>query len=137
MVTEYNEAISASLADEETVTYEPTAAWSNVGTTNPPPARQAHTAVIYSDAMYVFGGERSAYEYNDLWKYTFATDSWEFQPTANSSAELGRHDHSAVVYEDAMYVYGGRSPTPLGDFWKYSFVSKTWTKCPSSPGMAP
>jgi N-acetylneuraminic acid mutarotase len=87
--------------------------------------------------MYVFGGERSAYDYSDVWKYTFATDTWEFQATTNSFAALGRHDHSAVVYGDEMYVYGGRSPSPLGDFWKYSFATKTWTEMPSSAGMMP
>jgi len=137
MVTAYDETVSTSLDAEETVQYEQSAVWSTVGSTNPPPARQAHSAVIYSDAMYVFGGERSAYEYGDLWKYTFATDGWEFIPTVNSSASLGRHDHSAVVYGDAMYVYGGRSPMPLNDLWMYSFTSGTWTELPNSPGMAP
>merc|ERR1719491_1635012 len=46
-----------------------------------------------------------------------------------------RHDHSAVVYGDAMYIYGGRSPVPLGDFWKYSFVDGTWTSMPTPEGM--
>merc|ERR1712178_246551 len=137
MVTEYDPMVSSELGEEETVSFEQMASWSTLGETNPPPARQAHTAVVYEDAMYVFGGERSAYEYSDLWKYTFATDDWDFQPTSNSSAALGRHDHSAVVYGDAMYVYGGRSPAPLGDFWVYSSSAKTWTEMPTSMGMAP
>jgi N-acetylneuraminic acid mutarotase len=136
LVTEYDPSVSAASMAEETVTYAPTAAWSTVGTTNPPPARQAHTAVVYDDAMYIFGGERSAYEYSDLWAYTFGTDTWAFQPTTNSSSELGRHDHTAVVYGDSMFVYGGRSPEPLADFWEYSFATKSWMLLPSSAGMA-
>jgi len=137
LVTAYDPTVSTGLMEEENVNFDPTAEWSAVGAIDPPPARQAHTAVVYDDGMYVFGGERSAYEYSDLWKYTFATDSWEFQFTANSSAALGRHDHSAVVFGDAMYVYGGRSPAPLGDMWKYNFVTMTWTEMPSNHGMAP
>ena len=52
------------------------------------------------------------------------------------SAALGRHGHTAVVYGDAMYVYGGRSPQPVGDFWKYDFTMQAWTEQPSSEGMA-
>merc|ERR1712070_642118 len=84
---------------------------------------------------YVFGGERSAYEYPDLWKYEFSTSTWEYQAITNSAADLARHDHTAVVYGDHMFVYGGRSPQPRGDMWAYSFKDKTWTAQPSSSGM--
>lgn len=100
------------------------------------PARQAHTAVVYDEAMYVFGGERSAYEYSDVWKYSFEQDQWMFQAPVNSSTALGRHDHSAVVYDDAMYVYGGRSPSPRDDFWKYDFKTMEWVPMPTSPKMS-
>eukprot|EP00959_Pyramimonas_sp_CCMP1952_P241647 5050683-Pyramimonas_sp.AAC.1 len=101
IVTPYNPDISVASHEEEYVVYNPEAKWEAVGTSSPPPARQAHTAVVYDDAMYVFGGERSAYEYSDVWKYDFEADQWAFQAPVNSSAELGRHDHSAVVYNDA------------------------------------
>eukprot|EP00854_Cymbomonas_tetramitiformis_P001562 gene1562-2195_t len=134
-VSEYDPMVSAAYMAEEFVSFDRANQWSKVGETNPPPARQAHTAVVYDDAMYVFGGERSAYEYSDLWKYTFEGDAWEFQATVNSSSRLGRHDHTAVVYGDSMYVYGGRAPMPKADMWAYSFSNKTWSEQPHSPGM--
>ena len=87
--------------------------------------------------MYIFGGERSSYFYGDLWQYKSSQDSWSFVPVKNASASLGRYDHSAVVYGDAMYVYGRRSDGPLGDFWKYDFNLQTWNQMPTSDGMAP
>uniref|UniRef100_A0A7S0WPQ0 Uncharacterized protein n=1 Tax=Pyramimonas obovata TaxID=1411642 RepID=A0A7S0WPQ0_9CHLO len=137
IVTPYNPDVEVHSSEEEFVNYNPEAKWEVVGSSSPPPARQAHTAVVYDDAMYVFGGERSAYEYSDVWKYEFEADEWAFQAPVNSSAELGRHDHSAVVYQDAMYVYGGRSPAPRDDFWKYDFKTKTWVPMPTSDLMHP
>jgi len=136
IVTPYNADISVSHDKEEVVVYNPEATWATVGATSPPPARQAHTAVVYDEAMYVFGGERSAYEYSDVWKYDFKEDMWAFQAPVNRSAALGRHDHTAVVYDDAMYVYGGRSPSPRDDFWKYDFKTREWVPMPTSPKMS-
>jgi len=137
-ITPYDPSVNTALdGDELPVVFSKEAEWSVVGSQNPPPARQAHSAVVYKDGMYIFGGERSAYEYSDVWKYTFELDSWEYQAPANSFPGLGRHDHSAVVYGNTMYVYGGRSPAPLGDFWAYNFETNSWTPMPTSEGMMP
>jgi len=107
--------------------------WTEVTSTGPP-ARQAHSAVVYNSSMYVYGGERSAYEYSDIWKFEPSTEEWTFVSPMNDSAPA-RHDHSAVVYGDYMYVYGGRGPQPLGDHWRYSFPDCTWEEMPISSGM--
>ena len=137
MATSYDPDVSIKIHPEEGVSYSPGSGWTQVGLTNPPPKRQAHSSAVYSDSMYIFGGERSSYFYGDLWQYEFATDTWSFIPVKNASSLLGRYDHSAVVYGDAMYIYGGRSPSPLGDFWKYDFKLQTWNAMPTSSGMAP
>ena len=137
MATSYDPDVSVKIHAEEGVSYSPGSGWTQVGLTNPPPKRQAHSSAVYSDSMYIFGGERSSYFYGDLWQYEFATDTWSFIPVKNASSLLGRYDHSAVVYGDAMYIYGGRSPSPLGDFWKYDFKLQTWNAMPTSSGMAP
>eukprot|EP00959_Pyramimonas_sp_CCMP1952_P341601 7155706-Pyramimonas_sp.AAC.1 len=100
-----------------------------------PPARQAHSAVAYGDAFYIYGGERSAYEYSDIWRFDVDSERWSFVSPRNDTAPR-RHDHSAVVYGDAMFVYGGRGPRPLGDFWMFDFNAQEWTEMPSSPAMA-
>mmetsp|Transcript_40777 Transcript_40777/g.77851 ORF Transcript_40777/g.77851 Transcript_40777/m.77851 type:complete len:613 (+) Transcript_40777:1-1839(+) len=135
LVTEYIPELTVSYMEEQPVVFSREAKWETVGRQDPPPARQAHTAVVYDHGMYIFGGERSAYEYSDVWRYDFEGDLWEFQPPANSFDSLPRHDHSAVVYNHTMFVYGGRSPAALGDFWAYTFSSNTWRPMPVSEGM--
>jgi len=100
-----------------------------------PPARQAHAAVVYDGCMFVHGGERSAYEYSDIWKFDPAVKEWSFVSPKNDTAPA-RHDHSAVVYDGVMYIYGGRGPVPLGDFWMYTFATGEWMEMPSSEGMS-
>ena len=136
IATSYDPNVEAIVGAEQAVSYNPLAKWKQVGLGASPPARVGHTAVVYGDGFYVFGGERSSYEYGDVWKYAFADDKWTFVAAKNSSAALGRHGHTAVVYGDAMWVYGGRSPQPVGDFWKYDFTMQAWTEQPSSEGMA-
>merc|ERR1711865_1185998 len=120
--------------DVEPTSYKPHVEWTQMP--SGPPARQGHSAVAYGESFYVYGGERSAYEYSDIWKFNTTAEEWSFVSPLNDTAPP-RHDHTAVVYGDAMYVYGGRSPVPLGDFWKFSFADGTWEEMPMSAGMHP
>uniref|UniRef100_A0A061RPG4 Btb poz domain containing protein n=1 Tax=Tetraselmis sp. GSL018 TaxID=582737 RepID=A0A061RPG4_9CHLO len=121
--------------EEEPVLFDEAHQWELVDSTIQPPARHGHTAVIFADGMYVFGGERAAYEYSDLWKFVIPKNSWQFIAPRNSSSDLGRHDHSAVVYNRTMYVYGGRSPRARSDFWAYDFDEGTWSPLPTCDAM--
>eukprot|EP00899_Mesostigma_viride_P026947 jgi/Mesvir1/7437/Mv19218-RA.1 len=102
--------------------------WSPVGS-GAPPARQAHSAVVWGDAMVIYGGERSSYEYSDIWRFSFTDESWSFVSPKNAPPPA-RHDHSAVVYKDKMCVLGGRAPRPLGDFWCFSSTTLEWEQIP-------
>eukprot|EP00951_Prasinocladus_malaysianus_P024565 scaffold212716_cov46-Prasinocladus_malaysianus.AAC.1 len=94
-VTPNIDGVYSTLDEEEAVFFDEDHQWMRVGVLDPPPARQAHSAVVYDGDMYIFGGERSAYEYSDIWKYDTNSDEWEFVAPRNSSAALSRHDHSA------------------------------------------
>jgi N-acetylneuraminic acid mutarotase len=135
LVTEYDPAVKASTTPERPVLYSSNAAWSELASA--PPGRLGHSAVVHEDSMYLFGGERSAYVYEDVWRYDFAQDTWEYQAPTALVPGLARHDHSAVVYNGTMYVYGGRSPAAQGDFWAYDMRARTWMAMPTSEGMAP
>jgi len=124
--------------------------WEKVDTEGaPPPPRYSHTAVRgtgeMGDLMYVFGGERSGYSYNDLWTFNLTSSVWS--PVTLNSIDMppARFDHSAVVMEHpaspgemVMVIYGGRSGHVfLGDMWAFSFTSRTWTQLGASGEMAP
>ncbi|GBG58751.1 hypothetical protein CBR_g151 [Chara braunii] len=133
-VLPYDSSVTAKayVSKTEPVLWNPSrTGWTQIVPTGPttshPPARQGHSAVVYDDKMWIFGGERSAYIYNDLWSFSFQDEVWTFSPALNEPPPP-RHDHSAAVYRDAMFILGGRSPLPLSDFWMYSFTNRTWSK---------
>jgi hypothetical protein len=134
-VTEYS-ATELSLGNEtESVSYVAGSYWRKVATPSAPPARQAHSAVAMGDSFYVYGGERSAYEYSDIWAFNTSSEMWSFVSPAEDKAPA-RHDHTAVVYDGKMFVYGGRGPRPLADFWCFDPETSSWAEMPSSSGMA-
>jgi len=134
-VTKYAKDVSIALSnDTEAVSYIPGTTWEQLSAAGPP-ARQGHSAIVVDDAMVVYGGERSAYEYSDIWMFNTTTATWSFVSPAEDKAPP-RHDHSAVYHEGGMYVYGGRGPTPLGDFWMFDMAAGAWVEMPASTGMA-
>jgi len=46
-----------------------------------PAARVAHTLVLASDVLYLFGGYRSNYYFGDLWMYNISTNRWLEKPS--------------------------------------------------------
>jgi len=42
-----------------------------------PSIRCGHSATIYNDKMYVFGGTNGEVRYNDMWIYDLINESWE------------------------------------------------------------
>uniref|UniRef100_A0A061SHW3 Kelch repeat-containing protein n=2 Tax=Tetraselmis sp. GSL018 TaxID=582737 RepID=A0A061SHW3_9CHLO len=128
--------------NEEAIYYDEELGWQEAGLVRsagdlPPPARQGHTAVKVNRSMYVFGGERSLYPYSDIWRYDFEYDEWRFLDAVNSSMAIGRYDHSAVVYDNAIYIYGGRTHETKRDFWKFDLETLVWIDIPVLEEMSP
>eukprot|EP00898_Chlorokybus_atmophyticus_P000295 jgi/Chlat1/1266/Chrsp115S00763 len=122
----------SSVADMQ-VQFRMGRAWEQVATQGPaPPPRYSHTAVVFEDTMYVYGGERSTYVFGDVWAFSFANSTWEFvQQRGNSSLPAPRFDHAAAVVaeEGVMVVYGGRAGRDiLDDFWSYDIANNEWTR---------
>uniref|UniRef100_A0A061RNI8 Kelch repeat-containing protein n=1 Tax=Tetraselmis sp. GSL018 TaxID=582737 RepID=A0A061RNI8_9CHLO len=119
--------VSAAVGDEQPVFFSEAHRWRNLSSLElSPPARQAHSAVVYDGGMYIFGGERSYHAYSDVWRYDFTGSAWSFIPSTELVGTLSRYDHSAVVYNDTMFVYGGRSPEARGNLLMYDFSRRSW-----------
>lgn len=92
--------------------------------------RRGHSACVYRDSIYIFGGyEDFRGSTNQLWQYDLLNERWELRNLSSSSAchPEPRHNHSAVIYQDSMYIYGGLSNLkPLGDLWRWSWRDKRW-----------
>lgn len=96
----------------------------------PPTPRDRHCAVAYKNSFYIFGGFDGTSRVNDFYEFDFTTMVWKRIVTnvANSSAlPSPRHSHSAVVYQDSMFVFGGYDGSYRSDFYEYNFLNNTWT----------
>jgi hypothetical protein len=102
--------------------------WTEVNTTGTRPSpRYSHSAVQWRDAMVVFGGERSAHSFGDVWLLNFTTSAWEYVAPLGEASPPARFDHTAVLSGDRMVVYGGRSGKKiLSDVWAFDLAARTW-----------
>jgi len=103
----------------------------NVKTEESPDGRLCHTGVVYENKMYVFGGHitKPLTEYfetvkQDLYEYTLATRQW----CGISLEGVKRTEHTAIVYKDSMYVFGGYNGAAYENAVVcYNFKAKVWT----------
>jgi N-acetylneuraminic acid mutarotase len=106
--------------------------WSRVEASETAPRpRSGHSAVIYNHAMYIFGG-LGEYRYNDLFRFDFSSCTWtEIKPVDESTIPSKRCKHSACVYQNMMYIFGGwDSSGKLNDMHRYVFERNTWELVP-------
>jgi hypothetical protein len=72
-----------------------------------------------------FGGYGSSNYFNDTWSFNISTRKWtELQCTG--SIPSPRANHAAVLIDDVMYVFGGRTidGTYQGDLTTLNLSSK-------------
>lgn len=69
------------------------------------------------------------------------TSSWHLVSNAHKTntdvCPPARHKHSAILHNDAMWIYGGMTDLQeRSDLWKWDMVSRTWNTVKSklSPG---
>ncbi|XP_065286779.1 uncharacterized protein [Dermacentor albipictus] len=99
-----------------------------------PTGRRGHTSVVYNGAMHVFGGYQDLRgSSSQLWAFRFDTEQWEL--TCGEGGNGGgdhppaRHNHSCVVHQGAMWVYGGLTDLQeRADFWTYHFDTGRWSR---------
>src|SRR5690606_23905023 len=95
-----------------------------------PSIRNGHTVVVWNHMLYLFGGWDGD-KRGDLFKYDFHKNVWEFVQVSKSP--LPRSYHSAVVYGNYMYVYGGETRvsgrnTITNSFYKFDCLRDQWKR---------
>ena len=90
----------------------------------PPSPRHSHSAVIYENSMYVFGGYDGHYR-NDFYRFHFPTNVWSqinLKPNGNGVWPKSRYRTSTTVYKDMMFLFGGHDGArQLNDFYCFNF----------------
>ncbi|KAG5890788.1 hypothetical protein JTB14_007182 [Gonioctena quinquepunctata] len=81
-----------------------------------PSLRDFHTTVVIQDRMYLFGGRGTTNEFtsrrpvvlycNELWYLDLKAFTWH-KCKNSGSIPVGRRSHSAFVYNEKMYIFGG------------------------------
>jgi len=99
--------------------------WATLVTEGPPPIpRDSHVAVVHENSMYIFGGSTGE-AMNDLHELKLGRPVAKWSSVVRSSSHVTpghRFCHVAVVYGDAMYVFGGYDGSNrLNDFIKFDF----------------
>ncbi|KAH9601200.1 hypothetical protein LSM04_007145 [Trypanosoma melophagium] len=96
-----------------------------------PPHGCCHSLVNYKDEFLVlFGGGALHYVYNEVHCFDLKTCRWKYKETINSDIVAPRISHSAVVYGDNMYVYGGQDlhmPASFSDVLILNLITFTWS----------
>ena len=96
-----------------------------------PQPRSGHSAVFYSGSMYVFGGAGDDSERRqDLWQFDAATEMWaEIKNKEDVNWPKPRSGHSAVIFLDSMYIFGGSLglTQETNDLFGLNLKSLTWS----------
>ena len=116
------------LSDTQVFDFE-TRIWAALVTEGTPPIpRDSHVSAIHGNSMYIFGGS-SGSAMNDLHELQLplsSTAAAKWRQVKSTSGEQPGHRfcHVAVVYHDAMYVFGGYDGSErLNDFLRFDFAA--------------
>jgi hypothetical protein len=80
--------------------------------------------------MIIFGGFVSGTRVNDIYRYYFKENKWEFIQPLGNSAPPKRAGHSAVIYGDSFVIFGGKDEdnNKLNDVWEFNLNTYQWTE---------
>jgi leucine-zipper-like transcriptional regulator 1 len=83
------------------------------------------SAVVYNNAMYIFGGYDGSYK-SDLHCFDFGQNRWNAVPAAGRRPRA-RYRGSLVVHRNWMILYGGHDGTRhLSDAYIFDFHGQAW-----------
>lgn len=78
-----------------------------------PEGRRSHSAWLYQDYMYIFGGfnGNTKTHFNDLYRYSIKDNVWEYL-NVPGAVPCKRRRQACIIYKDKVYLFGGTSPCP-------------------------
>eukprot|EP01127_Copromyxa_protea_P003367 TRINITY_DN1318_c0_g1_i7.p1 TRINITY_DN1318_c0_g1~~TRINITY_DN1318_c0_g1_i7.p1 ORF type:complete len:1526 (-),score=243.36 TRINITY_DN1318_c0_g1_i7:2-4579(-) len=116
-----------------------TLSWKSVRCKSVPSPRQLHTAVSYKDKMYIYGGTshtKNKHFFGGIEVFDFVSQEWS-KVVVTGAKPVNRHSHTALVYKDDMWIFGGisKGDTLLNDVWRFNFVCQEWFRVDFSGDM--
>ncbi|XP_025093871.1 attractin-like isoform X2 [Pomacea canaliculata] len=117
------------LRGEDCSSLESDVLWQPLSSVDPHLARASHVALQEGDILWIVGG----YSLNSsaaiqLLKYSFKNDSWSTVPEGTKTP-WPLYAHSAVKYQNRLYVYGGvRDGLVKDELWVYDIAGGSWNQ---------
>ncbi|KAL8587016.1 hypothetical protein ACOMHN_023406 [Nucella lapillus] len=109
--------------------------WERVASKDVPTGRASHIALLEGDLMWVVGGySLSALQENTLLTYNLNSSAWsEVKESQAVDHPWPLYAHSAVFFEEKLYVYGGvRDGKVKDDLWSFDPTTANWTRLAES-----
>jgi hypothetical protein len=103
-----------------------------------PFARHFHSCVFYGGFVFVFAGKSNGY-HNDLWQYHIYQNNWKMvKPISGQSKLFARFGQSAVLWQGALYVFGGYDQHGFccDGLHAFQFARNAWFKELKTTGKA-
>ncbi len=103
--------------------------WTRVTDAAPWPGRIWSTAVVYRDRLWILGGFQAEPTWNNLNDVWYSTDGMDWTRFEGEHTWSPRHELSALVYADALWVVAGNEWPLKNDVWRLhipglSFVTR-------------
>ncbi|KAF2074200.1 hypothetical protein CYY_004486 [Polysphondylium violaceum] len=97
------------------------------------PEKTEHSAVVYKNGMYVFGGYSGNASYLDINLYKLDLDTLESSVLQGTGSKpQGRSAHSANVWREYMYIFGGWNGTESNNtFYRINLETLEWSQVPA------
>ena len=123
--------------------------WARVVFTGTPPApRYHHSAVVFQNSMFVFGGytgdinsNSNLRNSNELFEYKFTTSQWiDWQDKVTGALPPARSAHGAAIFQNKLWIFAGYDGnTRLNDMWAIDLLSSNphWEKIDQSGDSPP
>ncbi|KAJ3444786.1 leucine-zipper-like transcriptional regulator [Anaeramoeba flamelloides] len=94
-----------------------------------PIPRHLHTTVVMNKELFVFGGTNGKTRLNTLSKCEFLENTVHWSNLAPyGNVPTSRRDHSAVAYQNKMFIFGGYRNESLNELWMYEYYTNSWTR---------
>ncbi|XP_075045915.1 attractin [Mixophyes fleayi] len=94
-------------------------------------ARASHKAVVLDDIMWIVGGYMFNHsDYQMVMAYDLASREW-LSLNSSVNAVAVRYGHSLALYQDKMYVYGGKldsSGNVTNQLWVFHVQNESWVQ---------
>ncbi|XP_039927088.1 attractin-like protein 1 isoform X10 [Hirundo rustica] len=102
----------------------------NVKPFSPSVGRASHKAVLHGKFMWVIGGYTFNYSsFQMVLNYNLESSIWNVVPV--SKGPLQRYGHTLALYQEDIYMYGGKIETTYGnvtdELWVFNIPSQTWS----------